>query len=63
MTKPAANTVPSEMPLIRIRDLKKSFGEQLILKGLDLDIPRGSVCVILGGSGMGKSVLLGNEEI
>jgi len=29
-----------------------------VLKGIDLEIPSGSVCVILGGSGMGKSVLM-----
>ena len=44
--------------LIQVRDLKKSFGQQQVLKGIDLQIPQGSVCVILGGSGMGKSVLL-----
>jgi phospholipid/cholesterol/gamma-HCH transport system ATP-binding protein len=59
MTETASPTPAQDTPaLIRIRDLKKSFGQQQILKGLHLDIPKGSVCVILGGSGMGKSVLL-----
>ena len=58
MTDMTPTPIDNAGPLIRIRDLKKSFGSQLILKGLNLDIPRGSVCVILGGSGMGKSVLL-----
>ena len=44
--------------LIEVKELRKSFGPQQILKGIDLQIPQGSVCVILGGSGMGKSVLL-----
>ena len=44
--------------LIRIRDLRKSFGEQLVLGGVDLDIHRGETLAILGGSGTGKSVLV-----
>jgi len=47
-----------EQMAISVRGLKKSFGDTLVLKGLDLDIPRGSITVILGGSGMGKSVLM-----
>jgi phospholipid/cholesterol/gamma-HCH transport system ATP-binding protein len=43
---------------IVVRDLKKSFAGRLVLKGLNLEVARGSVCVILGGSGMGKSVLM-----
>lgn len=45
-------------PMVRIVDVHKSFGEREVLKGISLDVPRGSVCVILGGSGMGKSVLM-----
>lgn len=44
--------------MIRVVDLRKSFGEREVLKGISLEIPRGSICVILGGSGMGKSVLM-----
>ena len=55
MTEMASPTpVQDSSALIRIRDLKKSFGKEQILKGLHLDIPEGSVCVILGGSGMGR---------
>jgi phospholipid/cholesterol/gamma-HCH transport system ATP-binding protein len=43
---------------IRVRKLKKSFGTNLILNGLDLDLERGKVNVILGASGAGKSVLI-----
>lgn len=43
--------------IIRIRGLKKSFGDQHILTGVDLDIPEGSICGIVGQSGTGKSVL------
>jgi phospholipid/cholesterol/gamma-HCH transport system ATP-binding protein len=55
---PAAALSTSEQPAILVRDLKKSFASRLVLKGIDLDVPRGSICVILGGSGMGKSVLM-----
>ena len=43
---------------VRIVDLKKSFGDHAVLKGVSLDVPRGSILVVLGGSGMGKSVLM-----
>jgi phospholipid/cholesterol/gamma-HCH transport system ATP-binding protein len=43
---------------IRCRALCKSFGPQVVLRDLDLDIPEGAITVILGPSGTGKSVLL-----
>lgn len=43
---------------IRVRDLKKSFGKNLVLDGVSLDLERGKVNVILGASGAGKSVLI-----
>jgi phospholipid/cholesterol/gamma-HCH transport system ATP-binding protein len=43
---------------IRYAGLHKTFGRKLVLRGLDLDIPRGQTVVVLGGSGSGKSVLL-----
>lgn len=45
-------------PYITIRGLKQRFGENEVLRGIDLDIFRGETLVILGGSGGGKSVLL-----
>ncbi|MDX2148617.1 MAG: ABC transporter ATP-binding protein [Planctomycetota bacterium] len=44
--------------LLRIRDLHKSFGSLHVLRGIDLDIPRGKTTVVLGPSGCGKSVML-----
>ena len=44
--------------MIRIKGLKKSFGDRVILRGIDLDCVEGSTTVILGGSGAGKSVLM-----
>jgi phospholipid/cholesterol/gamma-HCH transport system ATP-binding protein len=44
--------------MIEVRQLKKSFGSQLILDGVDLQIETGESAVIIGRSGGGKSVLL-----
>lgn len=44
--------------IISIRGLKNQFGSQVIHDGLDLDVKRGEVLGIVGGSGTGKSVLL-----
>jgi phospholipid/cholesterol/gamma-HCH transport system ATP-binding protein len=43
---------------IRIRDLHKSFAAQHVLRGVTLDIERGKINIIIGGSGQGKSVLM-----
>ncbi len=45
-------------PLIRVRGLGKRFGAHVVYDGLDLDVERGKVLGIVGGSGQGKSVLL-----
>ena len=45
-------------PKIRIRGLKKRFGDKLVLDGVDLDVAAGTSMVVIGGSGTGKSVLL-----
>ncbi len=44
--------------MISIRQLHKSLGGQVILRGVDLDVTKGATCVVLGRSGGGKSVLL-----
>ena len=48
----------AETPKIRIRGLHKRFGAKRVLDGIDLDVPRGTSMVVIGGSGSGKSVLL-----
>ena len=46
------------MSLLEIKDLKKSFADTQILKGINLNVAQGEVVVILGPSGCGKSTLL-----
>ena len=43
---------------IEIKNVSKSFGKQKVLDGINLQIPKGKVTVIMGRSGIGKSVLL-----
>lgn len=44
--------------MIRMDNVYKSFGANHVLRGLNLDIPKGTSMVIIGGSGTGKSVAL-----
>ena len=44
--------------LIQIRGVHKFFGDLHVLRGIDLDVANGEVCVIMGPSGSGKSTLL-----
>ena len=49
-----------KQPKIRIRGLHKSFNDNPVLNGIDLDIFQGESFVVIGSSGVGKSVLLKN---
>ena len=48
---PQAEGRPKEdagVPLVRIRDLRKSFGAHAVLEGIDLDVRQGEVVVVIG---------------
>ncbi|WDF54484.1 ABC transporter ATP-binding protein [Mucilaginibacter sp. KACC 22063] len=57
MAKPNTN-IDYNNPVITIRGLKKSFGDNDVLRGVDLDLYQGENLVVLGRSGTGKSVLI-----
>ena len=44
--------------MIQLEDIHKAFGPKEILRGVNLHVARGESCVIIGGSGTGKSVTL-----
>ncbi len=45
-------------PMIEMRQVAKAFGSNAVLRGVDLEVAKGSSLVIIGGSGTGKSVAL-----
>ena len=45
-------------PKIRMRNVHKRFGDKVVLDGLNLDVERGESVVVIGGSGVGKSVTI-----
>jgi phospholipid/cholesterol/gamma-HCH transport system ATP-binding protein len=48
----------TDVPLLQVDQLVKSFGERPVLDGVDLRVHRGSIFTVLGPSGTGKSVFL-----
>ncbi len=52
------DTPPGDDLVIRVRGMDNSFGEQVIHQALDLDVRRGEILGVVGGSGTGKSVLM-----
>lgn len=55
--EPAAGDEPSQA-IARLVNVSKSFGSLRVLEGISIDLKRGDVTVIIGPSGVGKSVLL-----
>jgi polar amino acid transport system ATP-binding protein len=56
VAEPAAD--PSAEPVVRLEGVRKSFGDNLVLDGIDLQVASGEVLVVIGPSGSGKSTLL-----
>ena len=54
----ARRTDDATGPIIRLEGVRKSFGDNLVLDGIDLEVASGEVLVIIGPSGSGKSTLL-----
>ncbi len=48
----------SSDPLVRVRALDNRFGDDVVHRGLDLDVQSGEILGVVGGSGTGKSVLM-----
>lgn len=48
----------TEQPFIQFSGVTKRFGEKVVYRGLDLSLVKGEVFTIVGGSGVGKSVML-----
>ncbi|PSJ38915.1 ABC transporter ATP-binding protein [Allosphingosinicella deserti] len=59
MSDPARNGIDAEREnIIEVHGLRNVFGEQIIHEGLDLEVRRGEILGVVGGSGTGKSVLM-----
>ena len=52
------SSLPTAAPIVTVNGLRKRFGVNEVLKGIDLDVKRGEVIAIIGKSGSGKSTLL-----
>ena len=51
-------TAAGRAPPIRVRGLRKSYGKQVVLDGIDLDVAEGSVFALLGPNGAGKTTAI-----
>src|SRR6516165_7843220 len=56
--EPTIPMIAASAPKISVRGLRKSFGRNTVLDGVDIDCAPGESIVIIGGSGTGKSVLI-----
>jgi ABC-type polar amino acid transport system ATPase subunit len=54
----AVAATDSTTPVVRLEEVRKSFGDNLVLDRIDLEVPAGQVLAVIGRSGSGKSTLL-----
>ncbi len=57
-TSPMLPDSEADQRIISIRGLRNAFGDQVVHENLDLDVRRGEILGVVGGSGTGKSVLM-----
>lgn len=53
-----SNATSSTAPVLELRDIRKSFGTNAVLKGVDLTLRAGRITALLGANGAGKSTLI-----
>jgi cystine transport system ATP-binding protein len=59
LTDPTHSPAPADgAPLLRVAGLRKSFGDNQVLKSIDLEVRRGQVVALIGPSGSGKTTVL-----
>jgi cystine transport system ATP-binding protein len=57
-TEPLAHDTAVGSPLLRVHGLRKAFGDNEVLKSIDLEVRRGQVLALVGPSGSGKTTVL-----
>ena len=48
----------ADQPIVRLRDVHKSYGQVEVIRGISMDVMKGEVICIIGPSGSGKSTLI-----